>query len=74
MHLYETIPCTRTGLGSQGVELESSSQERVQQLVKSAHMSMTREAIQIETNRQLPLLIAKKGNPVMILVLVVAQS
>jgi len=47
----------------QGVELESDSRERVQQLAKSAHMSMTREAIQIETNQQLRLLNRKKGKP-----------
>jgi len=50
-------------LNCQGVELESDSRERVQQLEKSAHMSMTREAIQIETNQQLRLLNRKKGKP-----------
>jgi len=48
-------------LNCQGVELESGSRERVQQLAQSAHMSMTREAIQNETNRQLRLLDRKKG-------------
>ena len=50
-------------LNCQGVELESGSRERVQQLAQSAHMSMTREAIQIETNRQLRLFNRKKGKP-----------
>ena len=48
-------------LECQGVELEPGIRERAQQLAKSAHMSMTREAMQIETNRQLRLLNRKKG-------------
>jgi len=35
----------------QGVELQPGTRERVQQMTKSAQMSMAREAIQIETNR-----------------------
>jgi len=50
-------------LACQGVDIESGVRERVQQLAKSAHMSMAREAIQIETNRQLRRLNRTKGNP-----------
>jgi len=50
-------------LSRQGVELESDSRKRVQQLAKSAHMSMTKEAIHIETHWQLRVLNRKKGKP-----------
>ena len=50
-------------LGCQGVELESSIRERVQQLAKSAYMLITQEAIRTKTNWQLRQLNRKKGKP-----------
>jgi len=66
--------CTSDSLNCQGMETESGPGEGIQQLSKSAYISMTREAIQIETNRQLRLFNHKKEKSVTALVPVFGQS